>query len=115
MPIKQHTKKRLATSPTNGGQRWVLKTAGTDRGFNLIHSFQQAHEFLHWDRPFKTVRAGGFATGDIVWFPEGGLNASYNCVDRWAFNHPNKVYKKSALSLLLELNSLSDRNYLRGG
>ena len=30
-------------------------------------------------------------TGDIVWFPEGGLNASYNCVDRWAFKHPNKV------------------------
>jgi acetyl-CoA synthetase len=46
---------------------------------------------LHWDRPFKTVRAGGFETGDIVWFPEGALNASYNCVDRWAFKHPNKV------------------------
>jgi len=46
---------------------------------------------LHWDRPFKTVRSGGFETGDIVWFPEGGLNASYNCVDRWAFKHPNKV------------------------
>ena len=46
---------------------------------------------LHWDRPFKTVRSGGFETGDIVWFPEGALNASYNCVDRWAFKHPNKV------------------------
>ena len=46
---------------------------------------------LHWDRPFKTVRSGGFETGDIVWFPEGGLNASYNCVDRWAFKHPDKV------------------------
>jgi acetyl-CoA synthetase len=50
-----------------------------------------AHEMLHWDRPFRTVRAGGFETGDIVWFPEGGLNASYNCVDRWAFKHPEKV------------------------
>jgi acetyl-CoA synthetase len=52
---------------------------------------KQAHAFLHWDRPFKTVRAGSFTTGDIVWFPEGGLNASYNCVDRWAFKHPNKT------------------------
>jgi acetyl-CoA synthetase len=50
-----------------------------------------ARQTLHWDRPFHTVRAGGFETGDIVWFPEGGLNASYNCVDRWAFKHPNKT------------------------
>lgn len=50
-----------------------------------------ARETLYWDRPFQTVRAGGFETGDIVWFPEGGLNASYNCVDRWAFKHPNKT------------------------
>jgi hypothetical protein len=21
-----------------------------------------------------------------------GLNASYNCVDRWAFKHPDKVH-----------------------
>ncbi|PPQ79015.1 hypothetical protein CVT25_002324 [Psilocybe cyanescens] len=52
---------------------------------------KQAHAMLHWDRPFKSVRAGGFSTGDIVWFPEGGLNASYNCVDRWAFKHPDKT------------------------
>ncbi|TFL07684.1 acetate--CoA ligase [Pterulicium gracile] len=51
---------------------------------------EQARENLYWDRPFKTVRSGGFETGDIAWFPEGGLNASYNCVDRWAFKHPNK-------------------------
>ncbi|KAH9903296.1 acetate--CoA ligase [Cubamyces lactineus] len=50
-----------------------------------------AKETLHWDRPFHTVRSGGFETGDIVWFPEGGLNASYNCVDRWAFKHPDKT------------------------
>lgn len=52
---------------------------------------KMARETLHWDRPFHTVRAGGFETGDIVWFPEGGLNASYNCVDRWAYKHPDKV------------------------
>lgn len=54
-------------------------------------SSQVAKELLHWDRPFKTVRSGSFQNGDIVWFPEGGLNASYNCVDRWAFAHPDKV------------------------
>lgn len=52
---------------------------------------QTANELIHWDRPFKTVRAGSFETGDIVWFPEGALNASYNCVDRHAFKNPNKV------------------------
>ncbi len=50
-----------------------------------------ARETLYWDRPFQTVRAGGFEAGDIAWFPEGALNASYNCVDRWAYKHPNKV------------------------
>ncbi|OSX56830.1 hypothetical protein POSPLADRAFT_1050475 [Postia placenta MAD-698-R-SB12] len=52
---------------------------------------KMARETISWDRPFHTVRAGGFETGDIVWFPEGGLNASYNCVDRWAFKHPDKT------------------------
>lgn len=57
----------------------------------LSSSIKAAREALHWDRPFHTVRSGSFETGDIVWFPEGGLNASYNCVDRWAFKHPDKV------------------------
>ena len=66
-------------------------------GFDLIIGYgQMARDTLHWDRPFHTVRAGGFDTGDIVWFPEGGLNASYNCVDRWAFKHPDKVRYLSA-------------------
>ena len=52
---------------------------------------QMARETLHWDRPFHTVRSGSFENGDIAWFPEGYLNASYNCVDRWAFQNPDKV------------------------
>ncbi|TFY75948.1 hypothetical protein EWM64_g8064 [Hericium alpestre] len=52
---------------------------------------KMARETLYWDRPFHTVRAGSFEQGDIAWFPEGGLNASYNCVDRWAFKHPDKT------------------------
>lgn len=50
-----------------------------------------ANETLYWHRPFHTVRSGSFEHGDIQWFSEGGLNASYNCVDRWAFKHPEKV------------------------
>ncbi|KAI0284627.1 acetate--CoA ligase [Russula aff. rugulosa BPL654] len=50
-----------------------------------------ARETLYWDRPFTTVRTGSFEKGDIAWFPEGALNASYNCVDRWAFKHPDKT------------------------
>jgi Acetyl-coenzyme A synthetase N-terminus len=52
---------------------------------------QTARETLHWYTPFHTVRSGGFVEGDVAWFPEGTLNASYNCVDRWAFKHPDKV------------------------
>ncbi|KAG6380401.1 hypothetical protein JVT61DRAFT_8520 [Boletus reticuloceps] len=50
-----------------------------------------ARETLHWHTPFHSVRVGGFETGDIAWFPEGGLNASYNCVDRWAHQYPDKT------------------------
>lgn len=46
---------------------------------------------IAWDVPFRTARTGGFAEGDVAWFPEGQLNASYNCVDRWAFKHPDKA------------------------
>ena len=58
---------------------------------SLSLHLQVARETLHWDRPFKTVRAGSFENGDIVWFPEGALNASYNCVDRWVYTQPDKV------------------------
>jgi acetyl-CoA synthetase len=48
-------------------------------------------EMISWDVPFRTVRAGGFINGDVAWFPEGQLNASYNCVDRWAYKNPDKA------------------------
>lgn len=41
--------------------------------------------------PFKTVRHGGFEKGDMAWFLEGRLNASYNAVDRWTIERPNDV------------------------
>ncbi|ANB10986.1 acetate--CoA ligase ACS2 [Sugiyamaella lignohabitans] len=50
-----------------------------------------ARELLSWDRDFKTVSSGGFEHGDVAWFLEGQLNASYNCVDRHAFANPEKI------------------------
>ncbi|BGO93616.1 hypothetical protein NBRC10512_001250 [Rhodotorula toruloides] len=52
---------------------------------------EMAKEHLYWHRPYTTVQAGSFTAGDVQWFPEGGLNVSYNCVDRWAYKHPNKT------------------------
>lgn len=50
-----------------------------------------ARDLLHWDHDFTTVHSGGFERGDVAWFLEGRLNASYNCVDRHAAKHPDKV------------------------
>lgn len=68
-----------------------MQLCGVVVGSELILVIQMARETLHWDRPFHTVRSGTFEGGDIAWFPEGQLNACYNCVDRWAFQNPDKV------------------------
>lgn len=52
---------------------------------------EQAREVLDWSKPFSRILEGSFATGDIKWFSDGELNASYNCVDRHADKDPNKV------------------------
>lgn len=49
-----------------------------------------AKELLHWDRDFHKVKAGSLTHGDAAWFIGGELNASYNCVDRWAYQTPDK-------------------------
>ncbi|KAG0004940.1 acetyl-CoA synthetase [Modicella reniformis] len=50
-----------------------------------------ATELLSWFQPFQTVQHGGLRHGDVAWFVEGQLNASYNCVDRHALATPDKV------------------------
>lgn len=50
-----------------------------------------AKELLHWDKPFTKVKAGDLHHGDAQWFIGGELNASYNCVDRWAYQNPDKT------------------------
>lgn len=51
---------------------------------------KKARELLSWSRDFQTVRSGSLQNGDIAWFLEGQLSASYNCVDRHAFANPDK-------------------------
>ncbi|WFC94549.1 acetate--CoA ligase [Malassezia brasiliensis] len=49
---------------------------------------EEAMNHLTWTVPFNTVQYGGFHYGDMAWFPDGQLNASYNAVDRWAMQRP---------------------------
>ena len=51
---------------------------------------KMGRDFLHWDRPFTKVQSGSLENGDVAWFLNGELNASYNCVDRHAFANPDK-------------------------
>ncbi|EUC34583.1 hypothetical protein COCCADRAFT_4107 [Bipolaris zeicola 26-R-13] len=58
-----------------------------------------ARELFDWDNDFQTACSGDFANGDTAWFPEGRLNASYNCVDRHALRTPSKpaiIYEEDA-------------------
>ena len=45
---------------------------------------EMAREHLTWMRPFSaaSVSGGGLLQGDVRWFADGQLNASYNCLDR---------------------------------
>ncbi|CAG8805693.1 30856_t:CDS:2, partial [Racocetra persica] len=57
----------------------------------VLEKSKIAKESLTWVTPFQTVLSGGFEHGDIAWFHEGQLNASYNCLDRHALKNPDKV------------------------
>lgn len=52
---------------------------------------ERARELISWDRDFQTTKSGTLLNGDVSWFNEGRLNASYNCVDRHAFADPDRV------------------------
>ncbi|CAM1504218.1 Fc.00g018090.m01.CDS01 [Cosmosporella sp. VM-42] len=51
----------------------------------------RGRELLTWDTPFRTGRHGSLEHGDVSFFNEGKLNASYNCVDRHAFADPDRI------------------------
>ncbi|KAH6984481.1 acetyl-coenzyme A synthetase-like protein 1 [Ilyonectria sp. MPI-CAGE-AT-0026] len=52
---------------------------------------KQARELLSWSKDFDRVHNGSFTHGDNAWFLGGKLNASFNCIDRHAFEDPDKV------------------------
>ncbi|KAI9175972.1 acetyl-coenzyme A synthetase 2 [Blastocladiella emersonii ATCC 22665] len=64
-----------------------------ERSVNAPAEFwaEHARALLSWSTPFQTVLQGGFEHGDVQWFAEGALNASYNCLDRHAAVDPDKV------------------------
>lgn len=70
---------------------------------------KMATEFLHWDKPFTKVKFGSLADGDVAWFLNGELNASYNCVDRHAIENPDKV------ALIYEADDESDSRIITFG
>ncbi|KAG5966744.1 Acetyl-coenzyme A synthetase [Claviceps cyperi] len=52
---------------------------------------ERARELLTWYRDFDTVSSGTLTDGNVTWFNEGQLNASYNLVDRHALKDPDRV------------------------
>ncbi|KAH7143549.1 acetyl-coenzyme A synthetase-like protein 1 [Dactylonectria macrodidyma] len=52
---------------------------------------EQARELLTWSRDFDLVHNGSLSNGDSAWFLGGELNASFNCIDRHAFEQPDKA------------------------
>ncbi|KAI9296481.1 acetyl-coenzyme A synthetase [Neoconidiobolus thromboides FSU 785] len=52
---------------------------------------EKAKELLSWDKPFTKVLEGSLKEGNVTWFADGTLNASYNCVDRHAEKNPDKI------------------------
>lgn len=77
--------------PSNQGKanRWHIDGRAA---YDSIHDFgiEYGEEFwaergrtdLYWEKPFKSIIKGEFSEGTARWFPDGRLNAAYNCVDR---------------------------------
>ncbi|KAJ3335763.1 hypothetical protein HDU93_004470 [Gonapodya sp. JEL0774] len=66
-------------------QQWTQSVEDPDTFFG-----EAALKELKWITPPTTIRSGSFEDGDVAWFHDGYLNASVNCVDRWALKSPNK-------------------------
>ena len=51
----------------------------------------QADLFLDWDEQWTKVKENDIERGQIIWFKDGKLNASVNCIDRHLPENGNKV------------------------
>ena len=63
-------------------------------------SIQKNNEFwkkhgkrIDWIKPFTKIKDCKYSSSDvsIKWYYDGSLNVSYNCIDRHALNHPDKI------------------------
>ena len=63
-------------------------------------SIQKNNEFwkrhgrrIDWIKPFTKIKDCKYSSSDvhIKWYYDGSLNVSYNCIDRHASNHPDKI------------------------
>jgi len=50
-----------------------------------------ASRLLDWFVPYREVFSGSFEKGDVAWFSDGKLNATFNCLDRHARRNPDKI------------------------
>ena len=51
----------------------------------------QADLYLDWDEQWTKVKENDIERGQIIWFKDGKLNASVNCIDRHLPENGNKV------------------------
>ena len=78
-------------------------------------------ERIDWYQPWNKVRDYDFVNGNIEWFSEGKLNASYNCLDRhvnngfgdetaiiWEGNDPNQSRTFTYNQLLKEVSQFAN-------
>lgn len=94
--IKQHETRSTTTTPFLSNFDEYLKLY--DESINDPDSFysRAAREHLTWFKDFDMTFIPDPKTGlpsfeNIGWFINGQLNACYNCVDRHAFDTPDKV------------------------
>ncbi|KAM9895738.1 hypothetical protein OXX79_007905 [Metschnikowia pulcherrima] len=92
---KIHTPKEFFDRQPNAGHVTSLEQYESlyQQSINDPEGFfgPMARELLHWDKDFVKTKAGDLNNGDAQWFVGGELNAAYNCVDRWAYAHPDKT------------------------
>jgi len=52
---------------------------------------QRAREFITWSKPWDKVSESNLLDGQVRWFRNGQLNASYNCIDRHLDTRANQT------------------------
>ncbi|MES2204793.1 MAG: acetate--CoA ligase [Pseudomonadota bacterium] len=84
-PASQYHRK---TAPENKTEFDLLYAQSIEdpKGF-----WSEQAEKLAWFRPWDSVFAGSFETGDVTWFQGGKLNVCFNCVDRHLEKHGDEI------------------------